>query len=241
MLSKSRLLKLVAGGLSLLTIASAGAQVTKQGSVYSFRMKFVKGQRISYVTNMTGTVMGQKLIAKMPISQQTLAVQGDVATVKMAVGNLDITINGQPFNRQLPKEMQSGTMQIDSKGHVAGGPQQQTNVVLPDKPVPIGGTWTARTTIATAMAPSMDVIANYKFVGMEKLAGYNAAKFTFTMKEAAPKAGKGASAAQKKMAVSGKGTLWVNAADCSMVKSQSNMSLTMGTLVTPMLVTISRK
>jgi hypothetical protein len=242
-LSSSGFAKVILAGLSGLVVASAGAQVSKHGDLYSFRMKFTKGQRIDYTMNMDGKVMGQKLLAKLPLSQVTTAVQGDIGTLTMTVGDPVMTISGRPFNRAMPSNVHTGTMQVDSKGHVLGGAQTQTSVVLPDKPVRIGGTWSAKSTVATQMAPSMDVVGTYKFVGLERVGGFNAARFSFVIKEVAPKKPKVSKTGkpEPKMAVTGKGTLWINAADCTMIKSSSDMSLTMGSLVTPMLITISRK
>lgn len=218
-------------GLLLLAVGSASAQISKQGNAYLFRMKYTKGQTLKFVMKMTGQMNNQAFAMTMPMTEKVTAVsRAGVATMNIAMGDMAMTVNGKPMTQKMPANMQKVTVEIDSKGNTkGGGGQQNTNVALPDKAVPIGGSWTANTTAPTGMGQPMEVTATYKFTGIERVGGYNTAKIAVTM------SGTGA------MAVSGKGFLWLNMADGSMVKNSTKMSMTMGAMVMPMDMSITRK
>lgn len=218
-------------GLLLLVVGSASAQVSKHGNAYLFRMKYTKGQTFKYVMKMTGQMNAQAFAMTMPMTEKVTAVSpAGVATMTMAMGDMAMTVNGKAMNQKMPANMQKVTVEIDSTGHAKGGVgQQNTSVALPEKPIPVGGTWTAKTNAPTGMGQPMEVAATYTLTGFEKVGGFNTAKISVTM------SGTGA------MTISGKGFLWLNMADGSMVKNTTKMSMTMGAMAMPMDMSITRK
>ena len=219
-------------GLAVFAVGTASAQIAKTGGGYTFHAKYTKGQSIGYVMKMSGSAQGQQFSVNMPMTQKVSSVTpAGVATVTMSVGSMSMTVGGKPMNTPVPANLQNVSMKVDSKGHVleGGNGQQSTNVSLPDKAVPMGGTWTAATTTPTGMGTPMKVSATYKLVSIEKIGGFNAAKIKVTM------SGKG------QMEISGAGWLWLNVTDSSMVKYTTTLNMKMGTMVMPMSMSMSRK
>ena len=219
-------------GLALFAAGSACAQISKQGNGYLFRMKFTKGQTITYVMKMNSQVGAQPANVAMQLTQKTVAVAsgGKTATVNVTVGQP--LLNGKPLpqNSKGPKtstKPTSMTLTVDSMGHVQGG-QQQTSIDLPSNPVAVGGTWKSSSSI-NQVGVSMEVFQTYKFIGMERVGGVNAAKVAVTMK------GTG------QIALTGSGTAWLSMADGWLIKNDSTMIITMGQMVIPSKVTIVRK
>jgi hypothetical protein len=197
----------------------ADAQVTKSGSNYTFRMKFTKGQTTRYnvVTNMTmggaGSAGGNNAPAmkmEMPMTMLVENVQKDVADLKMTVG--PPTMNGQAMGQSQP---QTQTMKMDSRGRVVGGGQSMGGVMatLPDKPIAVGGTWTAQ----MPMQGMGNMNATYKFLGLKNEGGRQVAEIEVTV------------SSKGQMNASGSGRMFILASDGSLLRSSLNLNASMPT------------
>ncbi|HVT13477.1 MAG TPA: hypothetical protein VHE55_14530 [Fimbriimonadaceae bacterium] len=214
--------------LLLLVVGSASAQIKKQGNGYLLRTKYTKGEVITYVTDTKTNAQGRDMLISMTMTQKVLSVsRTGAATVSMTMGK--VLLNGKPMGQQVPEKMQKVTFETDSQGHVKGGGQQNTNVIMPDKPIPVGGTWSATTNAPIGTGQSMQVTVTYKLLGFEKKGKYQTAKISVKM------SGSG------QMAISGTGTMWLNMADGSMVEYVNKASMTFGSMQMPMDMTVIRK
>lgn len=215
----------VAGAAAMFGLS--GAQVTKQGAGYLFRMKFTKGSKANYVMNMDSNMSGQKVKVNMKMTQTVTAVNNGVGTLKFNIGAMTMSMNGKPMQNPAAGQMgKTVEMKMDSRGKVVGGAStgQQTSVPLPANPVAIGKSWT-ETTTTPAMGQSVTVRATYKFVGIEG----SAAKLSISL------TGTG------QFSMSGNGFVWLDMADGSLLKSTTNVKMMMGQTPMPMVMTMTRK
>lgn len=224
--------KLAAVGLAALMVCGASAQIAKQGNGYLFRMKFTKGQAISYVMHMTSQAPSGNVEVTAPMSQKTTDVtrskDGPVATMTLTIGKMSMLMNGKPLDFPAASKPNSVSMQIDSLGHVAGGKESQTSVAMPEKPIPVGGSWSANTNVAQ-MGQSMQASATYKLLGFQKMGGFNAAKLSVSVLGAG------------QLSMKGSGTLWLDTRDGSLIKNTMKLTITMGKMVIPSDVSVTRK
>ena len=199
----------------------ANAQVTKQGAGYLFRIKYVKGQVMKYNMAISGKNPGaaanaKPMVMNMPMSMKVVDVKNGVATIESSV-----TAPGS-------KTPQVQTMKMDNRGNVVGGAPGAGSMTagtnLPQNPVPVGGSWTAK----AAMAAGMNANATYKFKSIKNVGGKNVAVIDVSMNAAG------------QMRAAGNGTMYMSMADCSLVsmsmvmkmaspdgKTSNNMTLTM--------------
>jgi hypothetical protein len=213
--------KMLLGGALMGAVALAGAQVTKNGSGYLFRIKFIKGQKITYVMDTTSAMNGQKVVVKGTMGQTVTAVKGGIGTLKVDVADMKMTLNGKPFQNPTGSTAQSMEVRVDTRGQVQGSASgnARTSIPFPEKAVPLGGTWKNSSTVPV-MGQPVQVVAVYKLVGFQKVGKFNTAKVAVTIK------GSG------KMKIAGTGTVWVNAADGTLVKNVNQIT-------TPMAVTMT--
>lgn len=222
--------KFIFGAAALSLFAFSGAQITKQGSGYLFRVKFTKGQKTSYLMTMLSDMGAQKVNVTMPMSQTVTAVDKGVATVKVQVGEMKMMLNGKPIQNPAAAAGKTLEIKMNNRGEMvgSGAGSQQTSIPLPAKPVAVGSTWSDSTTVPVAGQP-MKVNATYKLLGFEKLGKYNTAKVAVTVKGAG------------QVTVNGKGTVWLNMSDGSMVKYINDVQTSMGGRQMPMKMTITRQ
>lgn len=106
------------------------AQVTKSGSKYKFRMKWVKGAHMAYGLEMTQVGSTAKPM-QMGLVYDVLSVANGVGTVQATVSNA-----GQ--------QPQKETVKIDDRGRASGGSNVAgfSNILeFPAEAVAVGGSW----------------------------------------------------------------------------------------------------
>lgn len=199
-------------GATLAIAAQGFPQVTKQGNGYLFRMKFAPGQVITYRTQVSSNAGGMKMNMSMPMRQTVKSVTGNRATLEMRIGPM--TMNGRQMNTGGPA-VQTQTVTIDSTGRANGG-QTGLQLSLPQRPIPIGGTWTAELPMGGMMGPSNTTRATYRLVRLTKRNGRDVAEIAMTVTTTGPQA------------LRGSGTQFVSVADGQLVYSnlQLNMTIT---------------
>jgi hypothetical protein len=159
---------------------------------------------------MPGAPAGQVVKTDMPIVNVVQDVQRGVASVKVTVG--PISMNGQSMGQ--PAQTQD--LKIDARGQIVGGAQGATSgfqTQLPEKPITVGGTWTATMPMA-GMGSNQTVKTIYKFLGMRTVDGKRMADLEVTV------SGTG------QMAMSGKGRALMLASDGSLYRNTLDMKAT---------------
>jgi hypothetical protein len=117
-------------------------------------------------------------------------------------------------------------MKMNSRGEVVGGaPGASTaSIKLPEKPVPVGGTWTGTVPVGGMGGGSINAV--YKFVGVKNIGGKQVAVINVTVN------GMG----------KGTGVTHLAMADGSLVKSVTNLNITAGQGQSmKMIATVTRK
>jgi hypothetical protein len=191
---------------------TAGAQITKQGDAYLFRMKFSKGQKMSYTITSSAKVPNNPAAIKavVPMSMTVQDVKGGIATIQLVTGPM--TVNGKPLGPQ----PQTTVIKLDDRGKPVGGamPGQQVSTQLPEKPLKVGGTYTATNTV-NMMGQQFAVKSTNKFLGIKHVGSRNVAAIATTM------TGSGA------MKSSGTGVAYLDVKDGSLVSMKMNQKVTM--------------
>lgn len=196
--------------------AGATAQVSKQGSAYLFRVKYSKGQKLSYnlaatITMPPGLAAGpQKLTA--PIIMVVKEVKAGVATIDYQAG---------PFlmNGRKTTEKQSAILKQDTRGRIVSGDATYTNVssmALPEKPIKVGESWKAQTTTSAGGGQPVKMNATYTFRGIKTVKGKSVAVVGVVMKSA------------EGIAMAGSGDLTLLVSDGSVVTSSTSLKIEMG-------------
>ena len=190
--------------------ASAGAQITKQGDAYLFRMKFAKGHKLSYTVTSEAHLPNNPSAMKavVPMAMTVQDVKGNVATVQMVSGPM--TLNGKPMGQQ-----QTTVIKLDDRGKPIGGavPGQQVATQLPEKPLKVGESYTSNNSV-NMMGQQFAVKSVNKFLGIKKVGSRTVAAIATTI------AGSGA------MKSSGNGTAYLDVADGQLVSMTMNQKLT---------------
>jgi hypothetical protein len=192
--------------------STAGAQITKQGNAYLFRMKFTKGQKLNYTITSAAQVPNNPagMKAVVPMSMTVQDVKGNVATIQMVTGPM--TVNGKPFGQQ-----QTTVVKLNDRGKPVGGatPGQQVATQLPEKPLKVGESYTSSNTV-NMMGQQFAVKSVNKFLGIKHVGSRNVAAIATTI------SGSGA------MKSTGTGTAYLDLADGQLVSMNMNQNLTMG-------------
>jgi hypothetical protein len=207
-------------GLVALGLAGAGrgasAQITKQGNAYLFRMKFSKGEKMSYVINSSGSMPGaaagqSAMKMTMPMVMTVKDVQGKIATVQMEMGPM--MMNGKAAGQQ----KQTMEVKLDDRGKPAGnsGSMQSVSTQLPEKPLKVGESYSTTNNV-NVMGQQFAVKATNKFVGTKRVGARNCAIISTSA------AGSGA------MKTAGTGTALLDMADGSLVSMTMNQKVTVG-------------
>jgi hypothetical protein len=219
-------LKFVICGLALLAAATAPAQVTKSGSGFLLRMKFIKGQTLIYDLTGTVTQRGRTLNFQVPMVVSVKDVAGGVGTLEQKVG--PFKADGRPMG-----PVRTEVLKRDARGTVLNGSGSSAPglhvMTFPAAPLKAGGTWSAKTKGVVGTAGQMEMDNTYKIVGLESVSGRQCLRIGVTVK------GTG------NAALAGGGDVWIAVSDGSMVKSTSKMNVTIGKETAPMSVTITRK
>jgi hypothetical protein len=209
--------------------STAGAQITKQGDAYLFRMKFTKGQKLSYtVTSAAKLPNGPNAMkAVVPMAMTVQDVKGNVATLQMVSGPM--MVNDKPMGQQ-----QTTVLKLDDRGKPIGGaaPGQQVATQLPEKPLRVGESYTSNNSV-NMMGQQFAVKSVNKFLGIKHVGSRNVAAIATTI------AGSGA------MKSSGNGTAYLDVTDGQLVSMSMNQKLTItqGTQAQTInsVVTVTRK
>lgn len=203
--------------LCLTFVSSNGtnAQITKQGGAYLFRMKLTKGATASYLFTTSATAPGGQqgsFSMSMTMNSKVLSVSGDVATVEYVV----TPAKGSPGGTT-PQKM---TAKINSRGKVVGGDKQMAQMgfqsALPEKPVPVGGSWSDTIPVQTAMG-TITTKANYRLTGISSRAGKPVANIQVDMNGSGPS-----------LSFTGKGTLALRMDDGSMDNLTMQQTMKLG-------------
>lgn len=143
---------------------TAQGQITKKGTGYSFRAKYVKGRQQLFDFHTVVVPLRSKVANApkqnilMPLSILVTSVsKAGVATIRNEIG--PIKLDGKQIQ---PKS--NVTVQVDSLNRLVGAGAKelpQFATPLPDKPIKIGGTWTANIDASEAAGERIRVKATY--------------------------------------------------------------------------------
>jgi len=178
-------------------ISSSYGQVSKQGSAYSFKMKFTKGQKLNYKVK-AETSGPMTSVVGMSMNMLVKDVQKGVATVEVSMGGM--TMNGKSMGQGGAQGMKQ-LVKMDASGKAVGGGMTGMSGNLPTKPVKIGESWKSNSVPMAGPGMSGNMSAIYKFTGFKAVAGKNCAEIAVSMTGV----------------TSGSGKIYVDAADGSMV------------------------
>ncbi len=193
--------------------ATAGAQVTKQGDAYQFRLKFKKGAKYSYLLSSsspaTGTTPAQKM--EVPFSYLALGTKGDETQVKISVG--PSAFNGKP-NAPKPTII-NATM--DDRGKLVKSSQEGlgnlTGVILPEKAIKIGEEFPIKSD-TSVQGGALEIRGSYKFVGFKTMSGRKVVQFDVRQNSIGI------------VSTSGSGKTFIDAADGQLVLATINQNVT---------------
>lgn len=207
--------------LACLSPLSVDAQIVKKGNAgYLMRMKYFKGQTQSFLMDTSisglGQAGGKPMSIPVPMSQTVKDLQGKIATIEFKVGPVKFGGNTQP--------VRTFTAKMDDRGNQIGKSSDQNfGAKLPEKPVRIGGTWTASVPFnGGGMSPGGTMTSLYKLNAIKNVQGKQVAEIKVLIK--APTTGTGPS---------GGGTLYLLTADGSLLKADMNMNMPMPGQATP--------
>jgi len=160
---------LVVAAAVAVVAGSAHAQVSKQGNKYLFRIKYVKGQTITYGMAMSMNMGGKSTPMNMNVSQKVVSVDSSgTATVSVS------GVGGQPM-----------TMKMDNRGRMVGGPQGMAagsnSIQLPEKAVAVGESW-AGSAAGGQQGMGVNMTATYTLKGFKTVHGKQCAEVAITMK-----------------------------------------------------------
>lgn len=159
-------------------VATATPQLTKQGAAYLFRAKYTAGQTNRYTMTMSSTMNSQAMLnMETPLVLKTVSVSKGIATVEVATG--PAKMNGKSQG-QVDKQ----TVKMDNRNRPQGGQnsfESFGSFAYPEKPIAIGGKWTQKMDMGTAMG-GMKLDATYTFVGVKTIGGKQVAEIKSTMK-----------------------------------------------------------
>ncbi|MEA2554016.1 MAG: hypothetical protein QOJ65_2192 [Fimbriimonadaceae bacterium] len=189
----------------------ASAQVKKAGDGYLLRMKFTKGLALRY--GMTSTVKGIPPSAMAPDGTITLtgpfsttvqSIKGPNATVAVSIGPMLMN------NQQATGKAQTRTATIDSRGKAVDKSDTGIGLLLPEKPVKIGQSWSGPLPISSGTMTAGGMSITYRFEGLKKIGGKQLAVVSLTT-------------SPDQQIKSGSGTLYINPQDGFTQKMTMNL------------------
>jgi hypothetical protein len=200
-------------GALLATAAFSSAQVTKSGNGYLFKVKYQAGKETAYKVDTNTAFGGQKMNILMSYTQKVQSVKNGIAKVDLTMS--PPTMNGQTM--ATGQQMQTASMSVDTLGKTVDGmnanPGGSMNFAA--KPIPIGGTWSGKTSLGAVAGKGGSVDATYKLVKITTYRGKSVAVIQSSMKMT----GMGA--------MSGSGVSYVDMADGSLIDSNLTMNVAM--------------
>ena len=190
--------------------ALGAAQVTKVGNGYDIKVKYAPGKTYNYALNTavnmmggpSGTPRGQNV--NMVLKQKVLSVTKGVATIQASS-------SGGPQGSTPPQ-----TIKVDSRGKVVGGQSQFSFLNgFPARPLKVGETWKATTSLPMGPAGSGKANVAYTFRGMKNVGGKSVAQIDYRVTMAGA------------IAMTGSGTSYLAASDGQLVSSMltGNMNI----------------
>lgn len=202
--------------LALGMTAWAVPQVVKSGDGYTLRMKYTKGQKISYETTTTVDMAGMQPI-KAPLTMTVTDVKNGIYTLKYSVGSM------------MGSKPQDVTLKINSQGKIVEGSaagQAMTGLgsaQLPTKAIKIGESWKQETE-TPVMGSTMKMNSTYTFKGFKTVGGKQVAEIAIKM----------TSAGSGGVGMTGTGTMTLLASDGTLHGSTMNIrtSMKQGTAAT---------
>ncbi|HSI72907.1 MAG TPA: hypothetical protein VK934_06995 [Fimbriimonas sp.] len=204
---------LVAG---LVLAAVGSAQVTKQGSGYLLRVKYLKGQTLKYSTTnsvLGGMNGGQPMKIQMPIVMKIKDVVKGIAKAQVTAG--PVNMGGNPLMEAQTLEMDLSTTNQTKSAKGAG----LTGAQLPIKPVKVGQTWSMLAPIPDTTGMSKNMKATYKFQGLKTIAGKSMAVLAYTLTG-------GVSGSGTLLLLASDGTIHSNTAKLKYSGPQGSMNIT---------------
>ena len=194
-------------------VAVSSAQVTKSGAGYLFKIKYQAGSVAAYKVDTISSFGGQTMNLAMSYTQKVLSVKNDVAKLELTMS--PPMMNGQTMGSG--QKAQTASMSVDTKGRTVDGmasnPGGSMNYVA--KPIPIGGTWTGKTSLGAAAAQGGSVDATYKLVKISSYRGKSVAVVESTMKMTGM------------AGMTGTGVSYIDMSDGSLIDSKLTMSILM--------------
>ncbi len=200
-------------GATLLSAASG--QVTKSGSGYLFRVKYVKGQLVKLATSSTvGNIVanpGDKsskpisMVMKVDMSMKALSIQKGVATMQLTIG--PSMVGGMQV-----QPGQSLTVMLDDRNQSSSSAATSLGLQYPRKPVSVGQTWSAVTGVNLPGKGISPLKGSYRFSGIKSVSGQQVAVVTYELGGAAQ----------------GTGTMMMLVKDGTLFSNDTYMSLTFG-------------
>ena len=165
-------------GLCVGVLRVAGAQITKSGDTYVFRVKFTKGEVIHYlITTTARPIRGGKalpgskgpIITTSPMTLTAVDVKGKVTTLEVTLG---------PFitdGKEVAKA-QTAQMQVDDHNkalnRAKGSP---VGAGLPPDPIKVGGKYSINQSAMRDGKP-LSIQATYTFKGIKMVGGRQVAE-----------------------------------------------------------------
>lgn len=202
----------IAAGLVLITAGSAAAQITKNGPGYLLRAKYVAGTSARFrIDSSTSMGTGQAMKVVIPFSQKVKSLAKGVASIEYTVGpvNMNGAAQGKP---------QVINAQVDSRNRMVGGGPSGVNlgnVGFPEKPVRIGGSWTAD---VSGAAPGMTSKGTYTFKGVKSVGGKQVAEIAVKM----------TMGGNQGMSATGSGIMYLLVSDGSLHSGNLTQNMSMG-------------
>ncbi len=207
------------------------AQVTPSGPGFLFRARYVKGTSAKYEMKSDTKMQGISAVITLMLGEKVLSVKDGVGEIEISTGKSTTTINGKPFGQPVAIDNKRRVIKLDNTGRSVGesGLAVQTHLTLPKQSVKVGDSWTSVGGAIFGPGQQQEVQTTYKFLGLTTLAGQRAAKLAVTLK------GRGTAE------MTGSGTVWISAADCSLLRESASMTATMQQIKAPIKLELVRK
>jgi hypothetical protein len=203
--------RLVALAVLSCLCACSLAQITKTSHGYTFRAKFVKGERRAYrMTSVIGAP-GVNWATTAPFTMLVLSVHKGVAHIRYTAG--PVYVGNQATGKKDTVEVDMNARNQSVQG--AGPIPQFGQVTFPGKPVKVGEGWT-RTVDASAGSMPIHVDSQFKLAGFRQLGARHVAWITVKIKNS------------KSYPTTGSGIIALDVRDASLVKMQMNMVMSLG-------------
>lgn len=209
-------------GLSSGVLRPVGAQITKSGDKYVFRVKFTKGQVIHYlITTTARPIRGGKALpgSKGPIiTTRTMTLKA--VDVKGKVSTLEVSLGPSITDGKEVGQGQTGQMQVDDHNkalnRAKGSPD---GAGLPPDPIKVGGKYSINQSAVRDGKP-LSIQATYTFKGIKTVGGRQVAEIdAVTMT-------KGSAMTKESILTQGTSTVYLSVADGTIVSTTTRQTAT---------------